>query len=127
MRDHGRRGERLRLLISWVRLRGAVPLILATFPLLAGITQADYIFNIVFFIVLTSALAQGTTLTRVARWLGLEAPAADVPPSEIRLMPAQDVLEVKLEENLQAIGKRIVDLELPPTCSLPWSEEVTRR
>jgi len=102
------------LLISWVGLRGAVPIILATFPLLAGITQADYIFNIVFFIVLTSALAQGTTLIRVARWLGLEAPATDVPPSEVRLLPAQDVLEVKLAENSQAIGKRIVDLELPP-------------
>ncbi|MER3425304.1 MAG: potassium/proton antiporter, partial [Nitrospiraceae bacterium] len=60
-----------KLLISWGGLRGAVPIILATFPLIAGIPQAEMIFNLVFFIVLTSVLLQGTALPLVARWLGL--------------------------------------------------------
>jgi potassium/hydrogen antiporter len=69
-----------KLLISWVGLRGAVPIILATFPLIAGIPKAEMIFNLVFFIVLTSILLQGTSLPIVARWLGLSAP-------EIRAVP----------------------------------------
>jgi len=60
--------ERL-LYISWVGLRGAVPIVFATYPLLAGIEQATTIFNIVFFVSLTSVLIQGTTLGIVAKYL----------------------------------------------------------
>ncbi len=56
-------------MVSWTGLRGAVPIILATFPLIAKIPQAHIIFNIVFFIVLTSVLIQGTLLTKIATWL----------------------------------------------------------
>lgn len=69
-----------KLFVSWVGLRGAAPIILATFPLLAGIAQAQLIFNLVFFIVLTSILLQGTSIPLVARWLGVAAPAR--PPNE---------------------------------------------
>lgn len=61
-----------KVMISWVGLRGSVPIILATFPLTSGIKEADTIFNIVFFVVLTSVLVQGSTIPFVARRLGLE-------------------------------------------------------
>lgn len=60
-----------KLLISWIGLRGAVPIILATFPLTEGLPKADAIFNLVFLIVLTSILVQGTLISFVARRLGL--------------------------------------------------------
>jgi len=65
---------REKTLVSWVGLRGAVPIVLATYPLLARIPQADLIFNVVFFIVLTSVLLQGTTIPLMARWLGVDEP-----------------------------------------------------
>ena len=58
--------------ICWIGLRGAVPIILATYPLLARIPQANLIFDIVFFIVLTSVLIQGTTIPYIAKWLSVE-------------------------------------------------------
>ena len=58
-----------KVLVSWVGLRGAVPIILATYPLVAGVPDAALIFNIVFFIVLISALIHGTSIPTVARWL----------------------------------------------------------
>lgn len=73
--------------IAWVGLRGAAPIVLATFPLLAGAPGSGLIFDLVFFIVLVSVLAQGLSIPVVARWLGLVSsaptpPAAPVPPTE---------------------------------------------
>lgn len=62
---------RRRVYISWVGLRGAVPIVFATYPLIAGIEKAGMIFNVVFFISVTSVLIQGTTLGIVAKWLGV--------------------------------------------------------
>lgn len=63
-----------RLFVSWVGLRGAVPIIFATYPVVSGIPGADAIFNIVFFITILSLIVQGTTISYVARTLGLSAP-----------------------------------------------------
>ena len=63
-----------RALISWVGLRGAAPIILATFPLMEGAPNASLIFDTVFFIVLTSVLIQGTTIPLVAKCLRVSAP-----------------------------------------------------
>lgn len=64
-----------KMFISWVGLRGAVPIIFAIFPLTAGVPHAQFIFNIVFFITLLSIILQGTFLTQVAGWLGLLGPS----------------------------------------------------
>lgn len=64
--------------IAWVGLRGAIPIVLATFPLLAGVEAAQQIFNVTFFVVIFSVLVQGTTLPLAARWLRVRA--EDEPP-----------------------------------------------
>ena len=63
-----------RLFVSWVGLRGAVPIIFATYPVVAGMPGAGVIFNIVFFITIVSLVIQGTTVSWVARMLGLSVP-----------------------------------------------------
>jgi potassium/hydrogen antiporter len=68
----GRLGEfRSRVFLSWVGLRGAVPIVFATYPRIAGLAESDMIFNLVFFIAVSSVLVQGTTLPFIARKLGL--------------------------------------------------------
>lgn len=64
---------REKVFVSWVGLRGSVPIVLATFPLMADVPHADKIFNMVFFIVLTSILIQGTSIPFVAKWLKVDA------------------------------------------------------
>ena len=74
-------GWRAKLFVSWAGLRGAVPIVLATFPVVAGIDGAQAIFNIVFFVVLVSSVIQGTTLGWLARRLHLQAPRAPAAPT----------------------------------------------
>lgn len=67
---------RAKLFVSWAGLRGAVPIVLATFPIVAGVPGSQTIFNIVFFVVIVSSLVQGPTLGWVARKLKVNAPEA---------------------------------------------------
>lgn len=107
---------RRRIYISWVGLRGAVPIVFATYPLIAGIDKADTIFNIVFFISLTSVLFQGTTFTVVAKWLGVAMPEEDKIVTEtdklLYELPKTAMKEIEIMPNTFAAGKRIVDLGL---------------
>lgn len=63
-----------RIFVSWVGLRGAVPIIFATYPVVAGVEGSNLIFNIVFFITIVSLVVQGTTISFVARILNLSKP-----------------------------------------------------
>ncbi|PKN67558.1 MAG: potassium/proton antiporter [Deltaproteobacteria bacterium HGW-Deltaproteobacteria-15] len=104
-------------LISWVGLRGSVPIVLATFPLLAGLDQDHFIFNLVFFIVITSVLLQGTTIPYFARLLGVDAPLVRKPRYPIDF-EGSSKLNMQLEHLIvpfgsKAINKRILDLGFP--------------
>jgi cell volume regulation protein A len=117
---------RRKVMVSWVGLRGAVPIILATFPLLAGLKNAEMIFNIVFFVVLTSALIQGSTLPLVARWLRLDAPllARFKVPFEIEQGEGVrgEMVEMEVPAGSPVIGKALVDLGMPPGALIVFLE-----
>jgi len=100
-----------------VGIRGAVPVILATFPLLAGVPNADSLFNVVFFIVLTSALFQGWSIPVVARWLGVEAPLEKRTPSPLEFEAPKgadtDLVDFIIPFQSAHAGKPIVELGMP--------------
>ena len=103
--------------ISWVGLRGAVPIVFATYPLIANIEKAPAIFNIVFFISVTSVLIQGTTLSVVARWLKVSLPEKMKKKTELDKLllelPKSVLQEFDVEVGSSIANKRIVDLHLP--------------
>ncbi|TYB74033.1 potassium/proton antiporter [Bizionia myxarmorum] len=106
-----------RFYISWVGLRGAVPIVFATYPLLAGIEKANMIFNIVFFISVTSILIQGTTLSIVAKWLKVGLPETQKKLNATDLLlaehPKAKMKELLITSNCYAVDKKIVELSFP--------------
>lgn len=110
---------REKLLLSWVGLRGAVPIVFATYPLIQGVEKSGIIFNIVFFIVLTSVIIQGTTITVVAKWLHLFMPVSSKTryPLELELSDQfkSELFEVEINSRSEVAGKQILQLKLPKT------------
>lgn len=108
--------------IGWVGLRGAVPIILATVPILAGVPDARLVFDVVFFVVVVSALAQGATVPWLTRRLDLET--ADPPPPaavlniEAREPFTSDLHSYYVDDLLPVAWTRLADIPLPVTASV---------
>ncbi len=106
-----------RMFVSWVGLRGAVPIILATFPLIAGLRGSKMLFNLVFFIVLTSALLQGWSVPFVARFLKVDMPLKRRKRHPLEFSPAggmnADLVDFIVPFGSAVTGKSIVELGLP--------------
>lgn len=103
--------------LGWAGLRGAVPVVLATFPVIEGVPEGTDYFNIVFFIVLFSTLLQGMTFLPLAARLGatasedpLSRPVTEI--GSIRQLGAE-VIEVRVREGDAVVGQRVRDLGLP--------------
>ncbi|MBE9154004.1 potassium/proton antiporter [Cyanobium sp. LEGE 06113] len=103
--------------LSWVGLKGAVPITLATFPLMAGVPQSQLIFNAVFFVVLLSAITQGWSLPLVARWLHIGRPADPTPALSVEINALRkvdgEIVDYTVKAKAQVAGQRLRDLALP--------------
>ena len=114
-RQFSRNGK---ILASWVGLRGAVPIIFATYPWIEGVPQAKMLFNIVFFITILSLVLQGTFIAKMAHWLHLDLPM----PQQNRLKEfdvefSDDIksamCEMKVNSKMLEDGDRLMDIALP--------------
>jgi potassium/hydrogen antiporter len=103
--------------VSWVGLRGAVPIILATYPIIAGASAGLRIFDIVFFVVAINALIQGGTVRLVTRALGLEVTALPAPPATLEIASNQplagELLSFYIQPASAVCGAKMVDLPFP--------------
>jgi cell volume regulation protein A len=108
---------REQLLIAWVGLRGSVPIILATFPLMYGLPEGRLLFNVVFFVVFVSATLQGWTLPTLASRLELEEPGEPAPAASLELLALRDVnaeiLSYVVADGSRLAGRRLSDLPFP--------------
>ncbi len=103
--------------ISWAGLKGAVPVLLATFPLLLGLPGGHRLFDIIFFVVLVSAILQGSTLGWLARKLRLLGPKRVAPPISLEISSLKhvegDIIDYGVDPNTRLVGRAVRDLNLP--------------
>jgi cell volume regulation protein A len=112
-----RRSPQEILMVSWAGLRGAVPIVLATYPLLAGVSGAQTIFNMVFFAVVVSVLLQGISIAWVARLLGVNDPRPHTPDAHTFVPDVQlssQMVEAIVPPASPLVGRALIDLGLPP-------------
>ncbi len=110
-------GFKKKLFISWVGLRGAAPIILATFPLLAGLQGATEIFNLVFIVVVASIVVQAASIPFVARFLDVDVPAGRRRSSPLQFNKTEGIdanlTELIVPYDSACAGKAILDLNVP--------------
>lgn len=105
-----------RLFVSWVGLRGAVPIIFATYPVVEQVPGADAIFNIVFFITIVSLVIQGTTVSHMSRWLGLSMPMPKTGNDFGVELPEEidsDLRDLTVTTELLANGNTLKEMNIP--------------
>jgi cell volume regulation protein A len=110
---------RARTFVSWVGLRGAVPIIFATYPLVAEVPHAREMFNVVFFITIMSLIIQGMQIPNVGKWLKLSSPAPekhkfnhfDVENFSDEMKSA--MREIVVTQNMLSHGNRLMDMNMP--------------
>jgi potassium/hydrogen antiporter len=105
------------LMVSWAGLRGAVPIVVATYPLLADAPGAKTIFNLVFFVVFISVLLQGTTIPIVSKWLRVASPIVKPFRYPIEYNPTADLknelVEIPVPTDSAVVGHTLVEIKLP--------------
>lgn len=108
--------NKARVFISWVGLRGAVPIIFATYPVIAQIPGSNQLFNIVFFITLLSLIIQGMTISKMARWLKLDLPE-EKEGNEFGVELPEEIDthldDITLTEDMLSTGNRLADMNIP--------------
>ncbi|MCW5936810.1 MAG: potassium/proton antiporter [Fimbriimonadaceae bacterium] len=110
--------RRAQVFVAWAGLRGAVPIVLATIPVVRGVPNAVHLFHLVFFIVLTSVLLQGTLLRPLARALRVLSPIGREPAEDMREVGGKNLLETTVAPGSPADGSQVVELRMPPTALL---------
>jgi cell volume regulation protein A len=108
--------------VAWIGLRGAVPIILGSFPVLAGIDGAERIFNIVFFVVVVSTILPGATIRPVTRWLRQATPEAPRPSALLEINSAHafesEIASFFIEPEAAVCGAPLAQLTLPPNAAI---------
>lgn len=105
------------IFLAWVGLKGSVPIILATYPLLLGLVNSDLVFHVVFFVVVISALVQGWSLNAVATFLGLQREPEPEPAISLEITSLQhvdaDIVQYTVDEHTHAAHKVLSELAFP--------------
>ncbi len=108
--------------IAWVGLRGAVPIVLAMFPLLVGVEAAPALFNIVFFVVVVSVLLQGVTAGPLSKWLRVQSPGVALPSTVVELPGSHigkaEIHSFRIHEPLLVCGMAVGNLKLAGNASI---------
>ncbi|WP_096202938.1 potassium/proton antiporter [Bacillus sp. FJAT-45350] len=106
-----------KVFLSWAGLRGAVPIVLATFPMIAGLENSQLFFNVVFFVVFTSALIQGSTISIFAEKLGLTGPKRTESMHSLELVSIgkanAEIIEFEVSEESVITGETLADIQFP--------------